>query len=46
MHDKILTSYNTSSSATLNDTIVYCRDLDSIRNTDSSFILNPIQAYL
>ena len=46
MHDKILTSYNTSSGATLNDTIVYCRDLDSIRNTDSSFILNPIQAYL
>lgn len=46
MHDKILISYNTSSSATLNDTIVYCRDLDSIRNTDSSFILNSIQAYL
>jgi sulfatase maturation enzyme AslB (radical SAM superfamily) len=46
MHDKILTSYNTSGSATLNDTIAYCRDLDSMRNTDSSFILDSIQAYL
>lgn len=46
MHDKILTSYNTKNNATLEDAIAYCRDLDSIRSTDSSFILNSIQAYL
>jgi len=46
INDKIIAAANTNSTFSFNDTVAYCRDLDRIRNTDSSFILNPILAFL
>lgn len=46
IRDKVLASHNTQIAATLEDTISYCKELDVIRGTDSSFITQIIQTYV
>lgn len=43
---KINIAYNTTPVATLDDLFNYCKELDQIRNTDSSALLKDIRKYL